>query len=494
MLLNHLPILQVILPLMAAPLCLIVRQRHAVFAITVLVSWLCFAMAILQVGMLDTQGVITYHIGNWAPPWGIEFRLDLLAGLMLLIVTMIGAFVSVYSWYSARSEVPRGKLYLFYVAFLLCLAGLLGMISTGDAFNLFVFLEISSLATYAMIALSRDKRALMAAFRYLILGTLGATFYVIAVGFLYMSTGTLNMADLAEFLPNLTDMTSIRVALAFLTVGLSLKLALFPLHSWLPNAYTYAPSAVTAFLASTATKVAIYAMLRMFFTVFGKVDVFEQMHLGTVLMAFSIMGMIVASAMAVGQKNVKRLFAYSSVAQIGYIVLGISLASTAGISAGIIHLFNHALIKCTLFMALGAVVLRNGSVRLEDMAGIGRRLPWTMSAVVAGGLALIGVPGTVGFVTKWQLMEAAMEQNMIAVAFVIPASSLLAVVYVWKVIEVAWFKEAPEDAPPLRKAPFMMLLPIWTLIFATIWFGFRSEGIVQIAKRATLSLLNGGAV
>ena len=251
----------------------------------------------------------------------------------------------------------------------LCLAGLLGMTITGDAFNLFVFLEIASLSTYVLIALGRDRRALLAAFQYLILGTIGATFFVIGVGLLYLKTGTLNIADMAERLPGYSSERSVLAALAFITVGMSLKLALFPLHLWLPNAYTFAPSAVTAFLAATATKVSVYVLLRFYFDVFGLQLVTEVLPMREILMGLSILAIVSASLVAVLQTDLKRLFAYSSVAQIGYITLGVSLASVDGLTAAIVHLFNHGITKGALFLLLGIVAYHAGRTPLDGCAG-----------------------------------------------------------------------------------------------------------------------------
>jgi len=489
---SHLPILQVIIPLMAAPVCIILRRAEWVWGLTVLVTWAVFGMTTTVVIDVLNNGTIDYFIGDWPAPWGIAFRIDELSAYVLLIVSLIGAVVASYARASVIKEIPEDRHYLFYTNYLLCLTGLLGMTATGDAFNLFVFLEISSLSGYTLIALGSDKRALTASYRYLVLGTIGATFYVIGLGLMYMMTGTLNMADLAERLPDVVATRTILVSLAFLTVGLSLKVALFPLHLWLPNAYTYAPSVVTAFMAATATKVAVYVMIRIFYFVFGGTDVFAEQGVAEVIMGLAIAGMFIASIVAVFQSNLKKMLAYSSVAQIGYIMLGISLVSVSGLSAGLVHLFNHALIKCALFLALGCVFLRLGSVEIKDMAGIGKRMPLTMGAFVIGGLSLIGIPLTVGFVSKWQLMNAAFEANLWPVALLIPLSSLIAVVYIWRVIEVAYLQPIPASAPSVKEAPLSMLIPTWGVALAAVYFGIDTDLTLGVAIDAAQSLMGGG--
>ncbi len=487
----HLPALQVVIPLMAAPVCVLLRRPALAWALTLAVSWVVLAIAVLLLRQVLETGPVTYLLGHWAAPWGIEYRVDLAGAFVLVIVAAIGAVVTPFARRSVEREIPRDRIYLFYAMYLLCLTGLLGIAITGDAFNLFVFLEISSLSSYVLISLGKERRALTAAYRYLIMGTLGATFYLIGVAMMYMMTGTLNMADLATLMPAVADTRTILVALAFLTVGISLKLALFPLHLWLPNAYTYAPTVVTAFLAATATKVAVYVLIRIFFTVFGGVEVFQIKIIGDVLMALAILAMVSGSAVAIYQNNVKRMLAYSSVAQIGYMVLGISFATVTGLTGGIVHLFNHALIKCALFMALGCVFLRIGSVNIGDMAGLGRRMPVTMASFVVSGLSLIGVPLTVGFVSKWYLIQAALEKGWWPIAVLVLFSSLLAVIYIWRVVEVAYFRPAPEGGPAPAEAPISMLAPMWLLTGAAVYFGIDATRTLEVAGGAAAFLLKG---
>ena len=490
---QHLPALVIVVPLIAAPLCLLLRRPGLAWAWTLLVTWTVFGMSVLLLRDVLAGGTVSYHMGGWPPPWGIEYRIDLLSAFMLLLVSGIGAATAVFARDSVAAEIERPRVYLFYTMFLLCLTGLMGILATGDAFNLFVFLEISSLSSYVLIALGPDRRALVAAFQYLVMGTLGATFILIGIGLLYMITGTLNMLDIAQRLAALGSNRTSLVAFAFLTIGASLKLALFPLHLWLPNAYTFAPSAVTAFLAATATKISVYILIRFFFTIFGVSYVVEELTLHWLLMPLALLAIFVASTVAIFQNNVKRLLAWSSIAQVGYMILGVSFATVGGLTAGIVHIFNHALIKGGLFMALGGVLLRLGSTRLDDMAGLGRRMPVTMAAWVVGGLSLIGVPLTSGFISKWVLVEAALELGWWPVALLTLAGSLLAIVYVWRVVEVVWFRPAPEGGPEVKEAPWTMLAPACLLLGANVWFGLDTSVSLGIAEAAASLLLSSGA-
>jgi multicomponent Na+:H+ antiporter subunit D len=491
---EHLAPLQVVLPLLASPVCALIRHRRTVHALTLLVTTLTFGISLMLSVQVAQGGVISYAMGGWAAPVGIEYRIDALTVLVLMIVSGIGAAVMWYSHESLDIEIPYDQYSRFHVMYLLSLSGLLGIVITGDLFNVFVFLEISALSSYVLISLGRDRRALTAAYQYLIMGTIGATFILIGIGLMYMMTGTLNMADMAVRLRGVAETRTVLAAFGFLTIGIGIKMALFPFHLWLPNAYTYAPSVVTAFLAGTATKVAVYVLLRFSLSVYGVEFSFVRMPLSTVLMVLALSAMFSASLVAIFQQDVKRLLAYSSVAQIGYMVLGISFASVLGLTGGIVHMANHAVMKAMLFCALGCVVVRISSTHIDDMRGIGKDMPLTMGAFVVGGLSLIGVPGTAGFISKWYLVQAALEGGYWPIAALILASSLLAIVYVWRVIEVAWFEPPPPGRGKVREAPLSMLVPMWLLVVATVWFGVDGELTSGLARRAAEVLLGSGGV
>jgi multicomponent Na+:H+ antiporter subunit D len=486
---THLPILQVVLPLLAAPVCALLRRGTLAWLLALMVSWGALLIAGLLLNQVLTGGILSYAIGSWPAPWGIEYRVDPVNAFVLLIVAGTGAVVLIFAKASVEREVVADQRALFYTAYLLCLTGLLGITITGDAFNVFVFLEISSLSSYALISMGKDRRALVAAYQYLIMGTIGATFILIGIGLLYAMTGTLNMEDLARRIPLVVETRTVRAAFAFLTVGISLKLALFPLHLWLPNAYTYAPSAVTAFLAATATKVAVYLLLRFLFTIFGAGFSFSLMRLDLILLPLALAGIFSTSLVAIFQSDIKRMLAYSSVGQIGYMILAISLASVTGLAAGIIHLFNHALMKGALFLALGCVVYRIGSTEIERMAGLGRRMPWTMASFVIGGLSLIGVPLTVGFISKWYLILGVLERGWWPVAVLILITSLLAVIYIGRVVEAAYFHAVPKGLETVREAPLSLLVPTWILTAANLYFGIDASLTTGVAFRAAELLL-----
>ena len=484
----NLAALQVVVPLIGAPLCTLVGRGQRAWAFATAVTWATFAMSIaLMVTVLD-DGPFSYFMGAWPPPWGIEYRVDFLSAFVLLFISGIASVVMIFAYHSVQNEIAEDRQRLFYTAYLLTLTGLLGMAITGDAFNVFVFMEISSLSGYVLVSLGRDRRALFASYQYLVLGTIGATFFVIGIGLLYMVTGTLNMADLATRIPPLGENLVVLAAFAFLTVGLSLKIALFPLHLWLPNAYTYAPSMVSALLAASATKVGVYLLLRFVFDVFGVEFAVETYPLGRIFTALALVAAVMGSLVAITQINVKRMLSYSSIAQIGYIVLGISFASKTGLTGAVVHLFNHAMMKGAMFLAIGCVMLRLGGTRFVDLQGLGKRMPMTMSAFVVAGISMIGVPGTVGFISKWYLVLAAIEAGLWPIAVVVMITSLMAVVYIWRVVEAAWFME-PATSREIEEAPWPMVTAAWILAGACVVFGLYTDLTVGVAETAAAMLL-----
>jgi len=491
---DQLPLLIVVVPMVAAPICILVGNKNFAWLLTFLtsVATLLFSTHLL-LQVMDGD-VISYHLGGWAPPLGIEYRVDAANAFILFLICAISSVVLPYARASLDHEVRNVNHTLFYCCYLLCFTGLLGVVATGDAFNVFVFLEISSLSTYVLIAMGaeRDRRALTSAYDYLIMGTIGATFFVIGIGFLYMATGTLNMADLASRLPELEGNRTVQAAFAFIIVGMGLKAAIYPLHLWLPGAYTFAPTVVTVFLAATATKAAIYVLMRFMFSVFQPEFVFETHVLSWVIIPLAILAMFAASIIAVFQADLKRLLAYSSVAQIGYMMLGIGLATKTGLSASIIHLFNHGITKAILFMVVGAFVLKKGSSFSRNLNGLGKQMPWTCGAFVIGGLSLIGVPGTAGFISKWLLIDAALEMDLWWLAILIVISSLLAVIYIWKTVEALYLKQA-DTGVEIAEVPYKMLVPMWIMAIACVWFGLNTDLTLTAASVAADGLLSGGS-
>jgi len=449
----------------------LVRRSYAWPAVVVTLA----ASVVAAGGLLRqvmTVGPVRHTLGGWQAPIGIEFVVDGLSAFMLMAITVIAFAVSLYAREAVRRETPDREV-AFYGMTLILLLGLAGMVLTGDLFNLYVFIEISALSSYALVSVA-DARAAVSAFRYLILGTLGASFYLMGVGFLYSLTGSLNMADIARLMPSIAGNPVAMVSLALIVGGIGLKMALFPLHLWLPDAYTFASSTATALIAPVMTKVSAYVLIRILFFVYGADLAVERLGAAGAVAWLSAAGIVVASLLAIAQTDVKRMLAYSSVAQLGYIGVGIGLATPLALVGAMLHVLNHATMKCCLFLVSGTVALQTGRLRVGEWAGLGRAMPWTFAAFTVAALAMVGLPPTNGFFSKWYIVLGSIEADGGALGAVVVASSLLTAGYMFRLIERVWTAPAPvEAAEPrlLTRLPALALgVAIIVLGLGNVWF------------------------
>ena len=485
MLYSHLPILIVALPLAATPLCALFRHRELAWWIAQTVSLLVLLMSCQLMLEVWENGVVSYELGGWPPPLGIAYRLDSLNIFFVFLLAAISAVMVFYARLSVAQELRRAQGSLFYALWLACLAGMLGIVVSDDLFNIFVFLEIASLSAYALVACSPDIRAVRASYRYLVLGSVGSIFFLAGVGYLYMVTGTLNLSDMQSLLPSPAHTRAVLAAVAFISAGVALKAALFPLHAWLPDVYTHAPSPVSAFLSATSSKVALYLLLKIVLLIFG-----ARLESGfnQTLLLLSAGGILYASVLAIQQNDCRRMMAYSSVAHIAYITAGLSLLHADGIRAGLLALFSHALIKGGLFLALGCIFYRCGACRIEQLHGLGRRMPWTAAAIVAGGLSLIGVPLSSGFIAKWYLFHAFIATEQWWMVLVMAAGSALAIAYVWRLLAAIWFRPVGQSVATVGEAPLGLLLPAWALIVLNFYVGMHAQPLLSLAHDAASGL------
>ncbi len=429
------------------------------------------------------NGPLSYFFGSWPPPIGIEYYIDPLGGTMAVLIAAVSFLVAIYSgpFYKNEKWYREGGCYGLH---LLITAGLLGMSVTGDIFNLYVFFEISSLATYGLISTGGPK-ALVASFKYLILGTIGTSFYLLGVGYLYSITGTLNMLDLAEKLQPLIDSPAIIIAMTLMAVGLTLKMAQFPLHGWLPDAHTYAPPPLSALMSGIVIKVPAYILLRVYFFIIGPANGPIPQIL-TILGWLAALGIIFGSVMAIAQSELKRMLAYSSVAQISYVVLGLAIGNSLSLIGAILHMINHAVMKSCLFFVAGAYIFKTGEHSIDKLRGIYKKMPLSMGAFVIAALSMIGIPPMAGFFSKWYLVFGAIEANLWPYVVVIILSSLLNLVYFLRVIEIIYLKGIDDSNSDLDiikpkkgfELPLTLLIPILVLSLGIIVIGLSNEQIV----------------
>ncbi|MFC1523526.1 monovalent cation/H+ antiporter subunit D family protein [Thermodesulfobacteriota bacterium] len=484
---EQLPILLVILPLFAAILISVIgvfQTRYCYpVAVCALIGSLYAAAGVLM--QVLENGVIHYQLGGWPPPFGIEYVIDHLNAMVLLIIASVGLIAVIFSKESVKQEM-EDKIPQFYTLYVLLVTGLLGMTITGDAFNLYVLLEISALTTYALIALGED-RALLSSFVYVIMGTLGACFYLLGVGHLYIMTGSLNMSDLLTILPNLYTSDAVLVAFILIMIGIWIKMAFFPLHGWLPNAYTYAPSATSCLIAPLMTKVSVYIMIRIMFSTFSTDFVFKAYTAQNLIVWMAVAAIVGGSILALAQKDFKKMLTYLIVAEVGYMVGGIWLANRHGITGAILHIANDAMMTLCLFLVAGIIVYKTKGHHLDDMKGLYKKMPITMAAFTVGALSMIGVPPTAGFFSKWYLILGAIDAGQWGFMAALLFSSLVNAILFFRVIEIAYFEPMSDHhadghhgvpAMAIDEAPFSMLAPLVIVSLSLIVLGIYAGDIV----------------
>ena len=491
-LIDDAPALVVVLPLIVSAIIAFIPSSRWPWIISMITLVVHLFISFELLSMVQISGVILYEFGNWQPPWGIAFKID---GINIGLQIIFSSFVLITTFYSRKiflSEIHPEDSGKAYSLWLLAVGSLNGIILTNDIFNLFVFLEISALSSISLIALGAgmNRKALLAAFNYLIIGAIGATFYVIGVGFAYSMTGTLNMSDLVIQLSQYsTGQLAIFAGMSFMLIGLMVKSAVFPLHLWLPPAYSYAPSAVSTLFAALATKAILYFFVRLIYEVFTFYDHYLIIFLDYVLMPLSVTAIFVGTIIAIYQDDIKKLLAYSSIAQIGYITLAFSMNDQSGIAAGFIHIFNHALIKGGLFMAIGYFAFSSQDrVTLSSINGYGQKYPITSFALLICGVSLIGIPLTNGFVSKLYLFQALYYNHMFITIALVAISSALAVIYFWKIVESLWFSSIKTEAASEDPAIY---IPLWIVAISIIIFGVFSSPIVELANMASSNLFGG---
>ena len=436
---DHLIVMLVVLPIIGAavPPLASLRFDRVGWAVATATALGPAALAGALAWTVWTDGIVRYEVGGFAAPYGIELVAD---GLTILLVVLIGA-VSLGVLAYARHAGPHAN--SFYSQFLLLVAGLSGMTVTGDVFNLYVFLEITGLAAYGLVASGRGARSAVAALKYLIIGTIGASLYLLGVGYALAATGTLNMADLSEKLAATGyDSTLVLTAFGLIVAGLLVKVALFPIHTWQPDAYADSPDSVSAFISALVSTVSAYALARVLFSVFT-VDFLEAVPIARqALVAVACVSIVAGSALAVAQSDVQRMLAYSSVSQFGLVIAGFAIATPLAVVGATVHLVGHAVMKGGLFAATGIIERKTGATTVGGYAGIAGRAPAAAGAFTVLALAMVGVPPAVGFMGKWYIVLGAVNAGTWPVVAVLLASTLLTLAYFARLAERLYFAEA----------------------------------------------------
>lgn len=488
------PVLITVMPLLAAFVISLLgagRDRLSFGLLVAAMAGSCGA-AVDTLRQVLRSGPLHYAVGGWPPPIGIELVVDHLSALVLVLVTGCGLLSGIYSLRPARREMPD-RLHHYYTLFCLLITGLTGMVATGDAFNLYVLLEISALSSYAMLASGRGH-AYYATFKYIIMGTIGACFYLLGVGYLYIKTGTLNMADLFRLLgqPEMQQSVSIRIGFGLIVVGIWIKMAFFPLHGWLPNVYTRAATATGCLIAPLATKVAVYIMVRLLFSVFSVGYVFRAVPWPSAVVWLASVAMVAGSVRALAQTNLRRMLAYIIIAEVGYMVGGVWLGNPDGFIGAVYHILADGLMTLCLFMAVGAIVHRTGKGGIEAMEGIWQRMPVSAAVFFLGGMAVVGIPPTCGFFSKWYLLRGGLAMGQHHYVGALLFSSLVNAFIFYRLLERSWFGglsthgHGAAHGLSVKEAPVSMLVPMVLVAAALVITGLSTDAIVGKLIRFTI--------
>ena len=486
-------VLPVIIPLLSAPAISFAgwldrRLCYPIAALGLGLSALCSLRILLEVVRV---GNLSYRMGGWPPPIGIVYEIDALNALVLAVVSVI-AFINIIATPKSVQKEIDTKKGAFYTLYVLFITGLMGMVSTGDAFNLYVLLEIASITGYALIALG-PERGPISSLNYVMVGTIGASFYLLGVGYLYIMTGSLNMADIAVLLEPMYGVGAVLVAFVILIVGIWIKMAFFPLHGWLPNAYTYAPSAVSSLVAPLMTKVMVYVMIRMALSVFTPQYVFDAVAVADPIVWLSVIAIVMGALFALGQRDLKRMLTYVVVSEVGYMVGGFWLGNRMGMTGAVLHVLNDALMTLCVFLAVCNILYKVPDSRFENLKGLFRTMPFTMGAFTVGALSMIGVPPTCGFFSKWYLLLGAFEAGRVGFAAALIFSSLVNIVIFFRVIEIGFFEPfsshhdeghggrhgGESHASAIDEAPWSMIAPLVLTALGLIVVGLYTGRIVS---------------
>jgi multicomponent Na+:H+ antiporter subunit D len=472
---DHLPVAVYLAPflgaLVVAGLGWYVRGLARWTAVATLALTLGLAVALML--EVVASGPLHTELGGWRAPVGIELVADRLSALMAVILGGVGLVTVAGSLGAVRRELP-GRETLYYACVLLVVAGLMGIVVTGDLFNLFVHLEVASLAAYGLVA-AGGRGAPRAAIAYLIIGTVGASLYLLGAGFLFAATGTLNMADAASLLAA-ADPRLVFVGTLLIVAGLGVKMGLLPLHTWMPAAYQLAPVGASTFMAPLFTKISAYALIRVLFWVHGETLLRQGAALELLAWAGAA-AIVVGGALAFVQADLRRLLVYSSIGQMGIVALGVGLANPAGMTGAVLHIASDALMKGALFLAAGVALLRFGVSRVDDLGRLRGRAPWTAAAVTVALLSLVGVPPLGGFFGKWYVLSATLQEGRYAFTAAVVLGSLATVGYTFRILERLYFAPA-EEAATVREGSPLAVAACVVLAGAVVALGLGNEAVV----------------
>ena len=428
--------------------------------------------------------VATYNIGHWVPPFGIGLFVDELSAFMLVVSNLVAFLVALYSIGYIKTYTDKWK---YYTLLMIMMAGVNGLLITSDIFNLFVFLEIASISVYALVAFGTEPNALEASFKYAVMSAVASAFIFLGIAFLYAFTSTLSMNDMAQVIAAKGPTKLIAFVSMLFLMGFGLKSAAVPFHAWLPDTYSSSPATVPAVSSGILIKsLGIYALARIFFNVFGITPA-----VSSVLITLAVLSMIVGAVMAFGQSNIRRLLGYSSISQIGYILLGFGVGTPLAIAGSLFHIFNHSVAKSSLFLNSGIIENSMQTKDLKKFSGVISSRPVSGYTMLASALSICGVPPFGGFWSKLIIIFACVQANRPVLAFVAVAVSVLTLAYYFKAFTPVLFnKRLLESTGDREIRPNIAMSIAVVILGVVVLFG----GLALLPGPANTLLNNAAAV
>ena len=490
---QHFAIYAIVTPFFVAVIIPIVAQwkKNLSMPLSALSLTTSLILSVLLLPKILVSGYFSYHMGSWEPPFGVEIRIDFLGIFMMIMISAICLVTVIYSGKHISSEVEEDKTATYYSLFLVFSASMLGFCATGDIFNMFVFFELTAVTSYALVAIPGHSRAIRAAVRYLLMGAPASFLVLLAVSLLYSVTGTLNMADLAEKIASSGYSQVIIVTYVIFIVGFAVKAAIFPLHVWLPDAHSIAPSPISALLSGLFVNMGIFGMIRLGHSVYPAFFSSEFSVINNLLTWIAAGAVIYGSIMAIKQKNFKIMIAYSTVAHIGFILIGFGLTDVRALTGSMYHIMAHGLAKACFFLCAGSIIYQSGYRMIDELKGASTKMPLTCAAFAVASLTIVGIPPTAGFVSKWYLVWGSLEAGNILVGVVILVGSLMSAIYCFRVVYYMFFlppvKGAWQEVP--GEAPASMVYTSWILSAATLVLGILAIWILPTLERAIEALI-----
>ena len=487
---QNFPCFSIILCLFAGILSSGLKDKAAMRVNTCLLGIVTLLSGATLLYTLQTGQSFVYVMGKFPAPWGNEIRAGVLEALTALFFCVIMLLSLLGGRHKLLEEVEAGKTYLYYVLTDLLLSSLLALVYTNDMFTAYVFVEINTISACGLIMIRQNGRTIEAAVRYMIMSLLGSGLLLLGLCMLYDLTGHLLMSNMKESVARLAATGQYEipliVAIVLMSVGICIKSALFPFHAWLPDAYGYSTVSSAAILSSLVSKGYIFLLIKIIYRVIG-FDIYGDTRIIDVLFAFGLMGMIFGSLSAIKENDVRRMIAYSSVAQIGYIYMGFGMGTEAGMTASVFHILSHAATKSLLFIAaIGLTDVSGGSRKFIELTGAGYRNKWAGVAFTVGSLSMVGVPLFSGFISKLLFAQAAVQNHtkMLPALIVLGVSTILNAIYFMKTVIRIYTPVGYSAYPSITLAKMRIYaVTLAAFILLNVILGVSSQPVVDMIRQ-----------